>query len=130
MARAARDMARGRRAWQFTSTSPHARLQLADAHGEGTPPEAEALALRVAGLAINADLPVIVLGPAGGPLADAAFVAVPVPFRDWRIGALVVAGGHGLAARTRLAAALGELAASGADGPGAQVLPLRRVGAP
>jgi hypothetical protein len=121
MARVVRDMACGRRAWVFASPAPHARLRLTDADGTQVPHEAEGLALRVAGMAINIELPVIVLGGAGGPLADAAFLGVHVPFSDGRLGALVVAGGHGLAARTTLARALADLAA-------AQVPAVARVG--
>ncbi|HEY6760500.1 MAG TPA: hypothetical protein VI318_13460 [Baekduia sp.] len=125
-ARAARDATDGRHAWVFASAAPHARLRLtgrdADADDDRAAPEAEGLALRTAGVAINAELPVAVLGAADGPLADAAFIGVPLPFIDGRVGALVVAGGVGLAARRAAVDALVELAS-------AQVRRAGRVGA-
>jgi hypothetical protein len=122
VARAARDMTRGRRAWVFASPAPHARLRLTGAHGTGVPAQAEELALRVAGVAINAGLPVVVLPDAAGPLADAAFYGVPVPFDDGRVGALVVVAGQAIATRPGVADALLDLAS-------AQVQALGRVAA-
>ncbi|WCB94652.1 hypothetical protein DSM104299_03390 [Baekduia alba] len=121
MARAARDATGAQRAWVFASVAPHARLRLTGSDGGAVPEAADALALRTAGVAINAELAVVVLGEAPGPLADAAFLGVPVPFVDGRMGALVVIGGQPLVAGRAAADALVALA-------WAQVQVHRRVG--
>jgi hypothetical protein len=111
----ARTALRGRRAWVFSSTSAHAGLRLTGCGGKVLPARGEVLALRVAGMAINADVPVIVPSHEGGPLEGTALVGVSVPFADGRIGALVVAGGPGMAARPWITQVLQELAIEQAE---------------
>ncbi len=111
----ARTALRGRRAWVFSSSTPHAGLRLTGHGGTALPPRGEALALRVAGMAINADVPIIVPSHEGGPLEGTALVGVSVPFEDGRIGALVVAGGPGMAARPWITHVLQELAIEQAE---------------
>jgi hypothetical protein len=111
----ARKALRGRRAWVFSSSATHAGLRLTGRGGAVLPPSGEALALRVAGMAIHADVPIIVPGKAGGPLDDTALVGVSVPFEDGRSGALVVAGGSGMASRPWITHVLQELAIERAE---------------
>lgn len=111
----ARKALRGRRAWVFSSSPAHAGLRLTGRGGAALPPSGEALALRVAGMAIHADVPIIVPGKAGGPLDDTALVGVSVPFHDGRTGALVVAGGPGMASRPWITHVLQELAIERAE---------------
>jgi hypothetical protein len=111
----ARRALRGRRAWVYSSSTTHAGLRLTGRGGSALPSPGEALALRVAGMAINADVPIIVPGQAGGPLEGMALVGVSVPFEDGRTGALVVAGGAGMAARPWIAHVLQELAIERAE---------------
>jgi hypothetical protein len=111
----ARKALRGRRAWVFSSSSSHAGLRLTGRGGVALPPSGEGLALRVAGMAINADVPIIVPGKAGGPLEGTALVGVSVPFEDGRTGALVVAGGSGMASRPWITHVLQELAIERAE---------------
>lgn len=111
----ARKALRGRRAWVFSSPPSQVGLRLTGRGGVALPPAGEALALRVAGMAINADVPIIVPGKAGGPLDDTALVGVSVPFEDGRTGALVVAGGPGMAARPWITHVLQELAIERAE---------------
>jgi hypothetical protein len=111
----ARKALRGRRAWVFSSSPAHAGLRLTGHGGVTLPPSGEALALRVAGMAIHADVPIIVPGKAGGPLNDTALVGVSVPFQDGRSGALVVAGGLGMASRPWITHVLQELAIERAE---------------
>jgi hypothetical protein len=105
-ARRAREALRGRTAWTFASPAAHARLRMAERHGHDQAPDVEALALRTAGLAINGALPVIVPAP-----ADGTTVAVPIPFADGRLGALVVTTSRWTSVRPWAIAALDELAA-------------------
>jgi hypothetical protein len=111
----ARKALRGRRAWVFSSSPAHAGLRLTGRGGATLPPSGEAMALRVAGMAINADVPIIVPSRAGGPLDGTALVGVSVPFEDGRTGALVVAGGPGMAARPWITHVLQELAIERAE---------------
>jgi hypothetical protein len=111
----ARTALRGRRAWVFSSASAHAGLRLTGHGGTALPSCGEALALRVAGMAINADVPIIVPCHEGGPLEGTALVGVSVPFEDGRTGALVVAGGPGMAARPWITHVLQELAIEQAE---------------
>jgi hypothetical protein len=111
----ARKALRGRRAWVFSSAPTPAGLRLTGRGGPTLPPSGEALALRVAGMAINADAPIIVPGRAGGPLEGTALVGVAVPFEDGRTGALVVAGDPGMAARPWITHVLQELAIERAE---------------
>jgi hypothetical protein len=111
----ARKALRGRRAWVFSSSPTHAGLRLTGRGGATLPPSGEALALRVAGMAINADVPIIVPGQTGGSLEGTALVGVAVPFEDGRTGALVVAGGPGMAARPWITNVLQELAIERAE---------------
>lgn len=111
----ARRALRGRRAWVFSSPATHAGLRLTGRGGAALPTSGEALALRVAGMAINADVPIIVPGLAGGPLEGMALVGVSVPFEDGRSGALVVAGGAGMASRPWITHVLRELAIERAE---------------
>ncbi len=111
----ARKALRGRRAWVFSSSPSRVGLRLTGRGGVALPPSGEALALRVAGMAINADVPVIVPGTAGGPLEGTALVGVSVPFEDGRTGALVVAGGPGMASRPWITHVLQELAIERAE---------------
>ncbi len=111
----ARRALRGRRAWVFSSSPTQAGLRLTGRGGVALPPSGEALALRVAGMAINADVPIIVPGEAGGRLEGTALVGVAVPFEDGRTGALVVAGGSGMAARPWITHVLQELAIERAE---------------
>jgi hypothetical protein len=111
----ARKALRGRRAWVFSSSPPHAGLRLTGRGGTALPPTGEALALRVAGMAINADVPIIVPAKAGGPLDGTALVGVSVPFEDGRTGALVVAGSPGMASRPWITHVLQELAIERAE---------------
>ncbi len=111
----ARNALRGRRAWVFSSSPARTGLRLTGRGGAMLPPSGEALALRVAGMAIHADVPIIVPGKAGGPLADTALVGVSVPFQDGRTGALVVAGGPGMASRPWITHVLQELAIERAE---------------
>jgi hypothetical protein len=111
----ARKALRGRRAWVFSSSPVHAGLRLTGRGGATLPPSGEALALRVAGMAINADVPIIVPSQAGGPLDGVALVGVAVPFEDGRTGALVVAGAPGMAARPWITHVLQELAIERAE---------------
>jgi hypothetical protein len=114
-ARQIRTTLRGRSAWVFSSPAAHARLGLTGRAGVAVPPAGEALALRVAGLAINGEVPVIVPAAASGPLGDTVLIGVAVPFADGRAGALVVAGGSGMAARPWIAHVLQELAIERAE---------------
>lgn len=111
----ARKALRGRRAWVFSSSPSRAGLRLTGRGGEALAPSGEALALRVAGMAINADVPIIVPGKAGGPLNGTALVGVSVPFDDGRTGALVVAGGPGMTSRPWITHVLQELAIERAE---------------
>ena len=111
----ARKALRGRRAWVFSSSPTQAGLRLTGRGGATLPPSGEALALRVAGMAINADVPIIVPSKAGGPLDGMALVGVAVPFEDGRTGALVVAGAPGMAARPWITHVLQELAIERAE---------------
>ena len=111
----ARRALRGRRAWVFSSAPTHAGLRLTGQGGATLPPSGEALALRVAGMAIHADVPIIVPGKPGGLLDDTALVGVSVPFQDGRAGALVVAGGPGMASRPWITHVLQELAIERAE---------------
>jgi hypothetical protein len=111
----ARKALRGRRAWVFSSSPTHTGLRLTGRGGVTLPPTGEALALRVAGMAIHADVPIIVPGKAGGPLQDTALVGVSVPFQDGRTGALVVAGGPSMASRSWITHVLQELAIERAE---------------
>jgi hypothetical protein len=111
----ARKALRGRRAWVFSSSPAHAGLRLTGRGGAALQPSGEGLALRVAGMAINADVPIIVPGKAGGPLEGTALVGVSVPFEDGRTGALVVAGGPGMASRPWITHVLQELAIERAE---------------
>lgn len=111
----ARKALRGRRAWVFSSAPAHAGLRLTGRGGATLPPSGEALALRVASMAINADVPIIVPSRAGGSLEGTALVGVAVPFEDGRTGALVVAGGPGMAARPWITHVLQELAIERAE---------------
>jgi hypothetical protein len=101
----ARSALRGRTAWTFASPAAHARLRMAERHGHDQVPDVEALALRTAGLAINGGLPVIVPSP-----ADGTTIAVPIPFADGRLGALVVTTSRWTSIRPWAIAALDELA--------------------
>ena len=111
----ARKALRGRRAWVFSSSPAHTGLRLTGRGGPTLPPSGEGLALRVAGMAINADVPIIVPAEANGPLDGAALVGVSVPFEDGRTGALVVAGGPGMASRPWITHVLQELAIERAE---------------
>jgi hypothetical protein len=111
----ARKALRGRRAWVFSSSPAQAGLRLTGRGGATLPPSGEALALRVAGMAINADVPIIVPSQAGGPLDGVALVGVAVPFEDGRTGALVVAGAPGMASRPWITHVLQELAIERAE---------------
>ena len=111
----ARKALRGRRAWVFSSSPSHAGLRLTGRCGAALPPSGEGMALRVACMAINADVPIIVPGKAGGTLDGTALVGVSVPFEDGRSGALVVAGGPGMAARPWIIHVLQELAIERAE---------------
>jgi hypothetical protein len=111
----ARQALRGRRAWVFSAPSVHAGLRLTGRGGAALQPRGEALALRVAAMAISADVPVIVPGLANGPLEGTALIGVAVPFADGRRGALVVAGGAGMAERPWIAHVLQELAIERAE---------------
>jgi hypothetical protein len=111
----ARKALRGRRAWVFSSSPAHAGLRLTGRGGAVLSPSGEALALRVASMAINADVPIIVPSRAGGPPDGTALVGVSVPFEDGRTGALVVAGGPGMAARPWITHVLQELAIERAE---------------
>ncbi len=111
----ARKALRGRCAWVFSSSPTHAGLRLTGHGGVTLPPSDEALALRVAGMAIHADVPIIVPGKPGGLLDDTALVGVSVPFQDGRTGALVVAGGPGMASRPWITHVLQELAIERAE---------------
>jgi hypothetical protein len=111
----ARKALRGRRAWVFSSSPAHGGLRLTGHGGVTLPPSGEALALRVAGMAIHADVPIIVPGKPGGVLDDTALVGVSVPFQDGRTGALVVAGGPGMASRPWITHVLQELAIERAE---------------
>jgi hypothetical protein len=111
----ARKALRGRRAWVFSSSPSHVGLRLTGRGGVTLPPTGEALALRVAGMAINADVPIIVPAKAGGPLDGMALVGVSVPFEDGRTGALVVAGSPGMASRPWITHVLQELAIERAE---------------
>jgi hypothetical protein len=123
----ARKALRGRRAWVFSSPSAHAGLRLTGRGGTALTPRGEALALRVAGMAINAEVPVIVPGHGGGPLEGTTLIGVSVPFDDGRSGALVVAGGEGLAARPWVTHVLTELAIERAE-LGVPAAPDQRAG--
>lgn len=103
VAHRARVAVRGRAAWVYASPSAHGRLRWTGADGHGTN-AGESLAVRVAGLAINGELAVVVPAPGG------AVAAVPVPFGDGRIGALVVACGRWGAVAPRALETLGALA--------------------
>jgi hypothetical protein len=111
----ARKALRGRRAWVFSAPSAHTGLRLSGRGGTALPPRGEALALRVAAMAISADVPVIVPGLAGGSLEGTALIGVAVPFADGRRGALVVAGGAGMAERPWITHVLQELAVERAE---------------
>jgi hypothetical protein len=111
----ARTALRGRRAWVFSSSPAHAGLRLTGRGGATLAPSGETLALRVAGMAINADVPIIVPSQTGGSLEGTALVGVAVPFEDGRTGALVVAGGPGMAARPWITHVLQELAIERAE---------------
>jgi len=111
----ARKALRGRRAWVFSSSPAHAGLRLTGRGGAALSPAGEGMALRVAGMAINADVPIIVPGKPGGPLDGTALVGVSVPFEDGRTGALVVAGGAGMASRPWITHVLLELAIERAE---------------
>ncbi len=111
----ARKALRGRRAWVYSSSPAQAGLRLTGRGGATLPPSGEALALRVAGMAINADVPIIVPSQTGGPLDGMALVGVAVPFEDGRTGALVVAGAPGMAARPWITHVLQELAIERAE---------------
>jgi len=100
VARRARAAVRGRRAWVFATPTEHGHLSVVGEHGPGEVGPVQSFAVRVAGLAINAELPVIVPGPADGSLGETALVGVPLPFADGRIGALVVAGRRSVLAQS------------------------------
>jgi hypothetical protein len=92
-ARQARTAVRARHSWVYASPSAHAALSLTGACGPDASDEADGAPLRAAGMAVNGDQPVVL------PLVERTLVAVPVPFADGRIGAIVVAGAAGLAQR-------------------------------
>lgn len=125
----ARRALRARAAWVFANPTGHARLQRTGRHGAVTWLDAaDALALRVAGLAINTDVPVVVPTANRGALDGLVLVAIAIPFADGRAGALVVAGGPGFLARPWSVEVLQELAVERAElGASAPVAVERRA---
>lgn len=118
VARHLRTALHGRTGWVFSTSSasePRGQLVATGRGGAVVPPAGEALALRAARLAVLNEVPIIVPVAPGGPLGEATFVAVAVPFADGRTGALVVAGGGGMAMRPWTTHVLQELAIERAE---------------
>ncbi|WP_445149624.1 hypothetical protein [Baekduia sp. Peel2402] len=114
-ARHLRTALRARTGWVFSASDARGPLVATGRGGAVVPPAGEALALRAARLAVLNDVPIIVPVAPGGPLGEAVLVGVAVPFADGRTGALVVAGGGGMATRPWATHVLQELAIERAE---------------
>jgi hypothetical protein len=103
-ARAACTAVRARSSWVYASPTSHAALALAGCCGPDAPDGADGAPLRVAGMAVNRTLPVVVAA------GEATLLGVPVAFEDGRVGAIVVTGGARLAHRADAAEHLRRVA--------------------